>query len=76
MFLNKGSQEEIAHVKDMSVHGLCYDSLRAAVKNVMTTPAVQSSSADTKSSSTVSPLGRWKVGTDNFEKSYSYDHSA
>lgn len=69
-------QEELAHVKDMSVHGLCLDSIKAAVNNVITTPVSNAASTGKKSTTETSPLGRWKVGTDNFDKSYSYDHTA
>ena len=59
-------KEDVVCAGDMSIKGLCMDSVLTAIKNNMT--------ADTTPKD--SPLGRWKVEVDNHEKSYAYDHSA
>lgn len=64
----KIQREEIKCAGDMSIQGLCVDSIVAAIKNNMT----QSATPEPKDS----PLGRWKTGVDNHDKSYAYDHSA
>jgi len=57
-------------VKDMSIHGLCLNSVALFIKGALTPRLFQQSGT--------LALGRWKVGIDNFAKgkSYDYDHSA
>ena len=60
------SKEPIENVRDMSIHGLDSSSIKQAIKNTL----------EQKKPASESPLGRWKVEVNNFEKGYSYDHSA
>lgn len=60
------AKEELQSVPDMAVTGLCIQSAFISLKR-MATEKVKIHD---------SPLGRWSVKTDNFSKSYSYDHTA
>ena len=60
------SNESIENVRDMSIHGLDSGSIKQAFKNTL----------EQKKNASESPLGRWKIEVNNFEKGYSYDHSA
>lgn len=60
----------------MSVHGLNFHSVKEAAKNLVAEWSANVKTVKNSDKSANSPLGRWKVETDNFTKSYSYDHSA